>query len=143
MEIYSVWSSQSLHYKNNSSNAKYTKGLNTSPDKPAGNAVRFQVEEAEKAGPDYTAITPGELRDDALQSYHSGLIDQDTYSVLAAPLPMHAIDASGNILDLTGITDATSFNFADYYRAQLDVASSIGDPQTAETLQSVVAYLSA
>lgn len=143
MEIYSVWSSQSLHYKNNSSNAKYTKGLNTSSDEPAANNAKFQVEETEKAGPDYTAITPGALRDDALQAYQSGVIDQDTYSVLAAPLPLHAIDAGGNLLDLTGVTDNTSFNFAGYYRVQLDVASSIGDPRTAATLQSVVAYLSA
>ncbi len=29
---------------------------------------------------------------------------------------MHTIDPAGDILDLSGVTDGTSFNFRDYYK---------------------------
>ncbi|MDQ0560802.1 hypothetical protein QO004_002591 [Rhizobium mesoamericanum] len=54
---------------------------------------------------------------------------------------MRTIDPSGNILDLSDISDATSFNFRDYYKDQLQIATSIGDPQAVARLDSVVSFL--
>jgi hypothetical protein len=54
---------------------------------------------------------------------------------------MRTIDPSGNILDLSDVTDGTSFNFRDYYKDQLQIAMSIGDPETVKTLKSVVSFL--
>ncbi|KAA0698716.1 hypothetical protein DTW90_13140 [Neorhizobium sp. P12A] len=142
MEIYSVRSSQNLHYKNSSEHAKTTKATDFSIDKPTGSLPVFKVADV-GSGPDFTSITPSELRSHALQSYQAGVIDGDTYSELASPLPTHAIDAMGNVLDLSDVGENTSFNFVDYYQHQLDVAASIGDPQTAETMKSVVDYLKA
>ena len=143
MEINSVRSSLDLLFRNSSGNAKPFKPIEMPAEQAAGNAPAFPLDDSADTSPDFTDITPNALRNEALRSYQNGEIDQDTYATLAEPLPMHAIDARGNILDLTGVTDETSFNFADYYRNQLDVASSIGDPQTAKTLQSVVDYLGA
>jgi hypothetical protein len=142
MEIYSVRSSQNLHYKNSSNNAKTTKPLDILVDNSPEAPPLFEISDA-TSGPDFTSITPNELRNHALQSYQSGAIGPETYSELAAPLPSHAIDAMGNVLDLSSVGDNTNFNFVDYYQHQLDVAASIGDPQTAATLQSVVDYLKA
>jgi hypothetical protein len=142
MEINSVLSSLSLQFDNSSRSAKNTKTFDISIDKPAGNTPVFQVG-GENSGPDFTAITPNQLRSHATQSYEAGSIDQQTYSTLASPLPTHAIDAVGNVLDLTEVDEDTSFNFVDYYQTQLHVAASIGSPQQTETLQSVVNYLTA
>jgi hypothetical protein len=54
---------------------------------------------------------------------------------------MHAIDPLGNVIDLSNVTDGTSFNFLDYYRNQLQIAMSIGDPNEVQTLNSVVGFL--
>ena len=143
MEIFSVRSSQSLHYKNSANNAKNTKTADISIHTAAGNSVAFQVEEVREQGPDFTSMSPSELRSHARQSFDSGLIDQDTYAALSEPLPMHAIDARGNLIDLTGVTDGTSFDFVDYYQNQLQIAMSIGDPDTVETLNSIVNFLTA
>lgn len=56
---------------------------------------------------------------------------------------MHAIDAQGNVIDLTGITDGTLFNFSDYYENQLQIAMSIGDSDSVKTLKSIVNFLDA
>ncbi len=92
-------------------------------------------------GPDFTAVSPGELRNYARQSFDSGLIDQNTYAAISEPLPMHAIDPLGNVIDLSSVTDGTSFNFLDYYKNQLQVAMSIGDPNEVQTLKSIVNFL--
>lgn len=54
---------------------------------------------------------------------------------------MHAIDPLGNVIDLSSVTDGTSFNFLDYYKNQLQVAMSIGDPNEVQTLKSIVNFL--
>ena len=62
-------------------------------------------------------------------------------SLSSEPLPMHAIDAQGNILDLTCVTYGTAFNFRDYYDNQLQIAKSLGDSNGAKTLQSIVDFI--
>ncbi|EJZ21005.1 hypothetical protein RCCGEPOP_12113 [Rhizobium sp. Pop5] len=81
------------------------------------------------------------MRNYARQSFDSGLIDQNTYAAISEPLPMHAIDPLGNVIDLSSVTDGTSFNFLDYYKNQLQVAMSIGDPDEVQTLKSIVNFL--
>jgi hypothetical protein len=101
----------------------------------------FQVNDVSTDEPDFSAISPSELRNYARQSYNTGAIDQDTFAAISEPLPMRTIDPAGDILDLSGVSDGTSFNFRDYYKDQLQVAMSIGDPETVETLKSIVSFL--
>ncbi|MGO8381586.1 hypothetical protein ACC745_39315, partial [Rhizobium ruizarguesonis] len=62
----------------------------------------FQIEDEVGEGPDFTAVSPGDLRNYARQSFDSGLIDHNTYAAISEPLPMHAIDPLGNIVDRHG-----------------------------------------
>lgn len=144
MEIFSLRSSQSLLFKNNpNNNAKSSKTADiTIEPKPAAAQGSFQIEDSDKGQAlDFTAVSPGELRSYARQSYDNGLIDQNTFAAISEPLPMHAIDPLGNVIDLSNVTDGTSFNFLDYYRSQLQIAMSIGDPNDVQTLNSVVGFL--
>ena len=144
MEIFSVRSSQSLLFKNNpNNNAKSSKTADiTIEPKPTVVQGSFQIEDSDNGQPlDFTAVSPGELRSYARQGYDNGLIDQNTFAAISEPLPMHAIDPLGNVIDLSNVTDGTSFNFLDYYRNQLQIAMSIGDPNEVQTLNSVVGFL--
>ncbi|MBX4907259.1 MULTISPECIES: hypothetical protein [Rhizobium] len=143
MEIFSLRSSQSLLFKNNPNNARNSKTADIQIETKAPAPVSFHIEDNLDQGPDFTAVSPGELRNYARQSFDSGLIDQNTYAAISEPLPMHAIDPLGNIIDLSGVTDGTSFNFLDYYKNQLQVAMSIGDPHEVQTLKSIVSFLNA
>lgn len=144
MEIFSMRSSQSLLFKNNPNNAKSSKTTDIAAETRAPIApASFQIEVKAVQGPDFTAISPGELRNYARRSFDSGLIDRDTFAAISEPLPMHAIDPLGNLVDLSGITDATNFNFLDYYRNQLQIAMSIGNPHEVQTLTSIVSFLNA
>ncbi|WP_064707994.1 hypothetical protein [Rhizobium bangladeshense] len=141
MEIFSLQSSQSLLFKNNPNNAGNSKTADIQIETRAPASVSFQIEANLDEGPDFTAVSPGELRNYARQSFDSGLIDQNTYAAISEPLPMHAIDPLGNIIDLSSVTDGTSFNFLDYYKNQLQIAMSIGDPHEVQTLKSIVNFL--
>ena len=141
MEIFSVRSSQSLLFKNNSNNAKSSKTSDIEIETRAPAPASFQIEDDLDDGLDFTAVSPGELRNYARQSFDSGLIDQNTYAAISEPLPMHAIDPLGNLIDLSSVTDGTSFNFLDYYKDQLQIAMSIGDAGEVQTLKSIVNFL--
>ncbi|MDR9762633.1 hypothetical protein RJJ37_23800 [Rhizobium redzepovicii] len=141
MEIFSVRSSQSLLFKNNPNNAKSSKTSDIEFETRAPAPVSFQIDDNSDEGPDFTAVSPGELRNYARQSFDSGVIDQNTYAAISEPLPMHAIDPLGNVIDLSSVTDGTSFNFLDYYKSQLQIATSIGDPDEVQTLKSIVDFL--
>ncbi|MGO7845265.1 hypothetical protein ACC698_37925, partial [Rhizobium johnstonii] len=58
-----------------------------------------EIEDDVGEGPDFTAVSPGELRNYARKGFDSGLIDQNTYAAISEPLPMNAIDPLGNIID--------------------------------------------
>lgn len=144
MEIFSVRSSQSLLFKNNPNNAKNSKTSDIEIETKAPAAsVSFQLDDNLDQGPDFTAVSPSELRNYARQSYDNGAIDQDTYAAISEPLPMHAIDPLGNVIDLSSVTDGTSFNFRDYYQSQLQIAMSIGDAHSVDTLKSIVSFINA
>ncbi|MBB3594477.1 hypothetical protein FHX08_004881 [Rhizobium sp. BK529] len=144
MEIFSLRSSQSLLFKNNTNNnAKSSKTADiTVEPKPTVAQGSFQIEDFDnRQAIDFTAVSAGELRSYARQRLDSGLIDQNTFAAISEPLPMHAIDPRGNVIDLSNVTDGTSFNFLDYYKNQLQIAMSIGDPNEVQTLKSVVGFL--
>ncbi|MBY4592109.1 MULTISPECIES: hypothetical protein [Rhizobium] len=141
MEIFSVRSSQSLLFKNNPNNAKSSKTSDIEFETRAPAPAPFQIDDNSDESPDFTAVSPGELRNYARQSFDSGVIDQNTYAAISEPLPMHAIDPLGNVIDLSSVTDGTSFNFLDYYKSQLQIATSIGDPDEVQTLKSIVDFL--
>jgi hypothetical protein len=144
MEIFSLRSSQSLLFKNNTNNnAKSSKTADiTIEPKQTVAQGSFQIEDFDSRKTiDFTAVSAGELRSYARQSFDNGLIDQNTFAAISEPLPMHAIDPRGNVIDLSNVTDGTSFNFLDYYKNQLQIAMSIGDPNEVQTLNSVVGFL--
>jgi hypothetical protein len=141
MEIFSVRSSQSLLFKNSPNNAKSSKTSDISIKTEPTPSAAFQIDDNTATGLDFTAISPSELRSYARQSYDTGTIDQDTFAAISEPLPMRAIDPIGNVIDLSDVTDGTSFNFRDYYKDQLQIAMSIGDPQSVDTLKSIVSFL--
>jgi hypothetical protein len=141
MEIFSVRSSQSLLFKNSPNNAKSSKTSDISIKTEPTPSAAFQIDDNTATGLDFTAISPSELRSYARQSYDTGTIDQDTFAAISEPLPMRAIDPIGNVIDLSDVTDGTSFNFRDYYKDQLQIAMSIGDPQSLDTLKSIVSFL--
>jgi hypothetical protein len=141
MEIFSVRSSQSLLFKNSPNNAKSSKTSDISIKTEPTPSAAFQIDDNTATGLDFTAISPSELRSYARQSYDTGTIDQDTFAAISEPLPMRAIDPVGNVIDLSDVTDGTSFNFRDYYKDQLQIAMSIGDPQSVDTLKSIVSFL--
>ncbi|MBB3313536.1 hypothetical protein FHT78_005330 [Rhizobium sp. BK196] len=144
MEIFSLRSSQSLLFKNNTNNnAKSPKTADIVIEpKPTIGQGSFQIQDFDsREAIDFTAVSAGELRSYARQGFDSGLIDQITFAAISEPLPMHAIDPLGNVIDLSNVTDGTSFNYLDYYKNQLQIAMSIGDPNEVQTLKSVVSFL--
>ncbi|MEK1891770.1 MAG: hypothetical protein AAAB20_00450 [Rhizobium sp.] len=141
MEILSVRSSPNFLFRRNSDNSNSYNELEVIIGTAAKPSTAFQIDETDGDTPDFSAISASELRQYARQSFDAGAIDQDTFAAISEPLPMRTIDPAGNILDLSDITDATSFNFRDYYKDQLQIATSIGDPATVATLNSVVNFL--
>jgi hypothetical protein len=141
MEINSLRFSPNLSFRKHSDNSQFTSGVQQKFDAASGTLATFKVEDIAGSQPDFAAISAAELRNHARQSYDSGTLDQNAYAAISEPLPMRTIDPSGNILDLSDVTDGTSFNFRDYYKDQLQIAMSIGNPQTVETLKSVVSFL--
>ncbi len=141
MEILSVRSSPSFLFRRNPDNSNNYDELEEQLGTKTNASSSFQIDETNAETPDFSAISASELRQYARQSFDAGAIDQDTFATISEPLPMRTIDPSGNILDLSDVTDATSFNFRDYYKDQLQIATSIGDPQTVERLNSVVSFL--
>jgi len=103
--------------------------------------ITFQVPDTDESPVNFSAITPRDLRAIALENYQAGRIDQDTYVTLSEDLPTHAVDAQGQVIDLSEVTDETGFDFHDYYRNQLEIAMSLGNASRASVLRSVIAFL--
>ncbi|MBP2550341.1 hypothetical protein J2858_003277 [Neorhizobium galegae] len=123
-------------------------GFNTRHEKPqfipSPEAQRvFDRIDVSAGAIDFSAISPRLLRELALQRYISGAIQQDVYIALAQELPVQAVDTSGRVLDLSGVTDDTEFDFQDYFRQQHDLAQSLGDEDKALTFASVLDFIEA
>jgi hypothetical protein len=104
MEISSLrWSTNFLQ-RENSRNAKIEK---PSQQESRHGQIIFQVPEAGDLPINFSAITPRDLRALALENYQAGKIDQDTYITLSEELPTHAVDAQGQVVDLSQVTDET------------------------------------
>jgi hypothetical protein len=137
MEISSLrWSTNFLQREHSRNKVE-----KASPQETRSGQIAFQVPDTEESPVNFSAITPRDLRAIALENYQAGLIDQDTYSTLSEELPTHAVDAQGQVIDLSQVTDETGFNFHDFYRNQLEIAESLGDANRASVLRSVIAFL--
>ncbi|SME97387.1 hypothetical protein QTA58_11135 [Neorhizobium sp. CSC1952] len=139
MEITSLrWSANLLQRENSRNNNRIEK-----PEQQENRhgQIIFQVPETDESPVDFSAISPRDLRALALENYQAGKIDQETYITLSEELPHHAVDAQGQVIDLSQVTDETGFDFHDYYRNQLDIAMSLGDAHRADVLRSVMAFL--
>lgn len=139
MEISGPGFSNNLLYRNNARNSRPMEL--TVERRDTGQAAFPVQEDLQTQGPDFTAITPRDMRDIALQSYHSGQIGADEYEELSAELPLHTIDSMGEVVDLSGVTDDTSFDFIGYFSDRHAIAQSIGDPEKAGVLQSVIDFM--
>lgn len=138
MEIYGQGLSYNLLYRNN---ARGAPAMELPAQKRESAPATFTVQEDTGNKPDFTAITPRDMRDVALASYQSGQIGAEEYNELAAELPTHTVASTGEVLDLSEVTDDTSFDFIGYFNDRVAIARSVGDPQKAEILQSVVDFL--
>ena len=137
MEISSLrWSTNFLQREHSRNKVE-----KASPQETRSGQIAFQVPDTDEASVNFSAITPRDLRAIALENYQAGRIDQDTYTTLSEELPTHAVDAQGQVIDLSEVTDETGFNFHDYYRNQLEIAMSLGDSDRAGVLRSVLAFL--
>ncbi len=137
MEISSLrWSTNFLQREHSRNKVE-----KASPQETRSGQIAFQVPDTDESSVNFSAITPRDLRAIALENYQAGRIDQDTYTTLSEELPTHAVDAQGQVIDLSEVTDETGFNFHDYYRNQLEIAMSLGDSDRAGVLRSVLAFL--
>ncbi len=110
---------------------------------PSEVRATFEVPETRSAQVDFRAISPRDLRDIALQSFNNGMIDLDTYRVLAQELPMHSVDATGRVIDLSSISDNNPFDFQSFYHDQLQMALAVGDEGRAAGLTSALNFITA
>lgn len=140
MEIYSLRTSANFIF-NNSAKKNNTPQIEIPEigEKPHGE--KFTTPEQQSERVDFSNISPRELRDIATEYYQGGQIQQAIYSELSSELPTHALNASGEIVDLSHITDDTDFDFVSYFKDQLTIAQSIGDPTKAEVLEDVVSFI--
>ncbi|MBW6423952.1 hypothetical protein KX729_21040 [Rhizobium sp. XQZ8] len=137
MEISSLrWSTNFLQREHSRNKVE-----KASPQETRPGQIAFQIPDTDESPINFSAITPKDLRAIALENYQAGRIDQDTYATLSEELPTHAVDAQGQVVDLSEVTDETGFNFHDYYRNQLEIAMSLGDADRAGVLRSVMAFL--
>ena len=138
VEISSLrWSANFLQ-RENSRNGKIEK---PSQQESQQGQITFQLPETDESSINFSAITPRDLRELAWRNYQAGNIDRETYVTLSEELPMHAVDAQGQLIDLSDVTDETGFNFRDYYQNQLEIATSLGDAHRADVLRSVMDFL--
>lgn len=138
MEIYSIRPSQTFQFRDNQ---KGNSRPEIAPHPQKNRPVNFQAVEEDMTEPNFSAISMAEIREIALKSFDQGAIDHDTFSTLYEGLPMHAIDPTGQVIDLSGVSETTPFDYRGFYQEQLQIAASIGDPRTARVLESVVAFL--
>lgn len=140
MEIYSLRTSANFIF-NNSAKKNNAPQIEIPRIEEQPNSERFVPPVVEDQRVDFSSITPRELRGIATEYYQSGQIQQAIYSELSSELPTHALNAVGEIVDLSHITDDTDFDFTSYFRDQLTIAQSIGDPAKADILEEVVSFI--
>ena len=138
MEIFSIRPSQSFQFRKQQ---KSQSQQETFHQPPKGATPSGQFPEIDPDKPDYNAISAAEVREIARRSYETGAIDHDTYSALSEGLPLQTIDPQGHIIDLSGISETTPFDFRSFYEDQLTIAASIGDPRTRSIRESVLAFI--
>lgn len=140
MEIYSLRTSANFIF-NNSAKKNNAPQIEIPRIEEQPNSERFVAPVVEDQRVDFSSITPRELRGIATEYYQSGQIQQTIYSELSSELPTHALNAMGEIVDLSHVTDDTDFDFTSYFRDQLTIAQSIGDPAKADILEEVVSFI--
>ncbi|WP_312947018.1 hypothetical protein [Agrobacterium sp.] len=140
MEIYSLRTSANFIF-NNSAKKNPTPEIEIPRIEEQSNSETFAAPQEQNERVNFSSMSPRELRDMATEYYQAGQIQQTIYSELSSELPTHALNAMGEVVDLTHITDDTYFDFGSYFRDQLTIAQSIGDPAKAEVLEDVVSFI--
>ncbi|WP_309574384.1 hypothetical protein [Rhizobium rhizogenes] len=89
---------------------------------------------------DFTRLSPRELREIAQEYYDAGKISHDTWLELSSELPAQTLNANGEVIDISGVTDDTDFDFLSYFSDRAEIASSIGTTDEAQKMQDVLSF---
>ncbi|MQB11408.1 hypothetical protein DXT96_16320 [Agrobacterium sp. ICMP 6402] len=137
MEIYSLRSSNNFLFRDNSRNARSVG--NTDFGKAAKSDAGAGFEETVKRI-DFTRLSPRELREIAQEYYDAGKIGHDTWLELSSELPAQTLNANGEVIDISGVTDDTDFDFLSYFSDRAEIASSVGTTDEAQKMQDVLSF---
>ncbi|AXO68301.1 hypothetical protein AGRHK599_LOCUS2438 [Rhizobium rhizogenes] len=137
MEIYSLRSSNNFLFRDNSRNARSVGSVDfgKAPKSDAGPGFEETVKRI-----DFTRVSPRELREIAREYYDMGKISQDTWLELSSELPTQTLNANGEVIDITEVTDDTDFDFVAYFSDRAEIARSIGTADEVEKMQDVLSF---
>lgn len=137
MEIYSLRSSNNFLFRDNSRNARSVG--NTDFGETAKSDAGAGFEETVKRI-DFTRLSPRELREIAQEYYDAGKIGHDTWLELSSELPAQTLNAHGEVVDISDVTDDTDFDFLSYFSDRAEIASSVGTTDEAQKMQDVLSF---
>ncbi|WP_237681431.1 MULTISPECIES: hypothetical protein [Rhizobium/Agrobacterium group] len=89
---------------------------------------------------DFTRLSPRELREIAQEYYDAGKIGHDAWLELSSELPVQTLNANGEVIDLSNVTDDTDFDFLSYFSDRAEIASSIGTTDEAQKMQDILSF---
>ncbi|MDO3443022.1 hypothetical protein [Agrobacterium sp. V1] len=89
---------------------------------------------------DFTRLSPRELREIAQEYYDAGKIGHDTWLELSSELPVQTLNANGEVIDISNVTDDTDFDFLSYFSDRAEIASSIGTTDEAQKMQDILSF---
>lgn len=138
MEIYSLRASNNFLFRDNSRNAKSVGSTDFGKTAQSEAATGFE-ETINRI--DFTRVSPRELREIAQEYYDAGKISHETWLELSSELPTQTLNANGEVIDITDVTDDTDFDFLTYFSDRVEIARSIGTANDVEKMQDVLSFL--
>ncbi|XHE12715.1 hypothetical protein PCC82_13140 [Agrobacterium deltaense] len=138
MEIYSLRASNNFLFRDNSRNARPVDSTDFGKAAQPDTATGFE-ETINRI--DFTRVSPRELREIAREYYDAGKISHETWLELSSELPAQTLNANGDVIDITDVTDDTDFDFQTYFSHKVEIARSIGTADDIEKMQDVLFFL--
>ncbi|NWJ23301.1 hypothetical protein [Rhizobium sp. RM] len=137
MEIYSLRSASSFFFREDSRNTRAV----ATPDfeQTTHNETTATFEDSVKRV-DFTSLSPREVREFAQGCYDTGKISHDTWGELSSDLPMQTLNANGEVVDTSNVTDDTQFDFVGYFSDRLEIARSIGTVEETDKIENVLSF---
>lgn len=119
MEIYSLRASNNFLFRDNSRNARPVDSTDFGKAAQSDTATGFE-ETINRI--DFTRVSPRELREIAREYYDAGKISHETWLELSSELPAQTLNANGDVIDITDVTDDTDFDFQTYFSHKVEIA---------------------